>query len=197
MKKIISLTALLMMFVYKAHALDGLELGMPVYGGSGCPDQSVAAVLSPDSTALSVMFDQYTVEAGDRKTMDRKNCSIGIPVRVPQGYSVSVLKVDYRGYTYIPRGGRVTFDVEYFFAGSRGPRLSEYMTGPRDDNYMITDELLARAVVWSPCGAETNLRINTALRAQTNRNREQVLATLDSTDVDTKVIYHLQWKRCR
>ena len=116
---------------------------------------------------------------------------------MPQGFSISVIKVDYRGYTFIPRGARVRFDVEYFFAGSRGPRITENMSGPRDENYLLTDNLLASAVVWSACGADTNLRINTSLIAQTNRNRDDVLATLDSTDVDTKIVYHLQWRRCR
>jgi hypothetical protein len=183
------------------HAYDApsqLELGTPSYGGTGCPDRSVAASLSPGNTALTLLFDEYVVEAGSNgKSLDRKSCNLSIPIRVPQGYSMSVLKVDYRGYVFVPRGGRAVFDVEYFFAGSRGPRISEVMSGPTDRNYMITDELLARAVVWSACGAETNLRINTGLRVQTNRQRDDAIATLDSTDVDTKVIYHLQWKRCR
>jgi Domain of unknown function (DUF4360) len=176
-----------------------LELGEPEYAGTGCPNGTVASVLSPDNTALSVLFDQYVAEAGESngKTMDRKNCSLGIPIKVPGGYSVSVIKVDYRGYTFIPRGARVRFDVEYFFAGSRGPAIREVMTGPKDDNYVLTDRLLASALVWSACGADTNIRINTSLLAQTNRNRDDVLATLDSTDVDTKVIYHLAWRRCR
>src|SRR3982750_1792818 len=46
-----------------AHA-DDISLGQPGYGGTGCPGGSVSATLSPDAKSLSILFDQYQVEAG-------------------------------------------------------------------------------------------------------------------------------------
>jgi len=182
-----------------AQAQSGLQLGLPEHGGTGCPAGSVSATLSPDNTAVSILFDQYVAEAGAAtgKSLDRKSCNIAIPVRVPQGYSVSIFQVDYRGFSAIPSGGRGQFRVEYFFAGSQGLPANKILRSGVQQDYMFTDQLQASALVWSACGASTNLRINTSLLVQSNSRRDQAMATVDSADISNGIIYHLQWKRCR
>lgn len=179
-----------------AHA-DDISLGQPGYGGTGCPGGSVSATLSPDAKSLSILFDQYQVEAGGTtgKTFDRKSCNIAIPVHVPQGLSISVLAIDYRGYNNVPVGGSTNFNVEYFFAGSRGPVFNKTFSGPLDSDYLIHNELTAAATVWSACGVDVNLRTNSGIRV-TTRNNKQALATVDSEDVNAAIIYQLQWKKC-
>ncbi len=180
-----------------AMAAD-IQLGTPAYGGAGCPAGSASAALSPDSKTLSVLFDQYTVEAGasSNRSMDRKACNLAIPVHVPHGYSVAVFQVDYRGFASIPRGGRGQFNVEYFFAGSQGPKQTKTFLGPSSDTYNLTSQLTAEQVVWSPCGADTNLRVNTSLLVQTNAGREQALASVDSADITAGIVYQIQWRQC-
>ena len=177
---------------------DDIQLGQPAYGGSGCPAGSASAVLSPDQKSLSILFDQYITEAGGMsgRRLDRKSCNLAIPVRVPQGYSISVFQVDYRGYAAIPAGGRGQFNVEYFFAGSQGPRQTKTFNGPTNRQYDLSDRLTAEALVWTPCGADTNLRINTGLMVQTNAAYADALATVDSADVTAGLVYHIQWRRC-
>lgn len=177
---------------------EEIELGQPAYGGSGCPSGSASAVLSPDAKALSIIFDQYSVEAGSAaaKSFERKSCNLAIPVRVPGGYSVSVFQVDYRGFVAIPSGGRGQFNVEYFFAGARGPRQVKSFFGPSSDNYNLTSHLQSEQMVWSPCGADTNLRVNTSMLVQTNSRREQSVASVDSADVTAGIVYHIQYRRC-
>ncbi len=181
-----------------AAMAQSLQLGQPSYGGNGCPAGSASAVLSPDSQELSVLFDQYMAEAGGvtGKRIDRKSCNLAVPVRVPQGYSVAILKVDYRGFAAIPAGGLGRLDVEYFWAGARGPHVTRDARGPYNDNYTATDELLATTLVWSACGAEVNLRINSSMMVQTNNRMDQAIGTVDSVDVSSGVIYHLSWRRC-
>lgn len=178
---------------------QGLRLGQPGYGGTGCPAGSASVTLSPDEQAISLLFDSYVAEAGRTtgRTVDRKSCNITIPVSVPQGYSVAVFQVDYRGYNFLPGGGaRARFDVEYFWAGSRGPRVSRTFMGPMNDNYTLTDNLVAQTLVWTPCGASVNLRINSSMMAQSNSRMDQTIATVDSADVSSGLIYHIQWRRC-
>ena len=193
------LVAMISMSLAQGALADELRLGEPGYAGSGCPAGSVSAVLSPDQKTLSVLFDSYVAEAGGSSgnTIDRKNCTLAIPVHVPQGFSVSLYKVDYRGYTYVPRGANAQFNVEYFFAGYRGPRGQRSFNGPVDSEYLISNDIAVGALVWSPCGADTNLRINSAMTARTNARREQVMATVDSTDVRSSMLYHIAWQRCR
>jgi hypothetical protein len=199
MKKIMTMIASVTvgMLAISSVALAGdVKLGEPAYGGNGCPAGTASATLSPDNTQLSILFDQYVAEAGRSvgKSIDRKTCNLAIPVQVPAGLSVSILKVDYRGYVSIPRNSEARFSVEYFFAGSRGPTTQQIFRGPTDEDYLITDDLVATA--WSPCGASTNLRVNSSMLARSSRG-EDVLATVDSTDVDAQMVYHLRFRSCR
>ena len=134
MKTILALAALALSagFVSVAHA-DDISLGEPGYGGTGCPGGSVSTTLSPDAKSLSLLFDAYSAQAGGDtgKAFDRKSCNIAIPVHVPQGLSISVLAIDYRGYNNVPAGAKSEFNVEYFFAGAKGPSFKKTFYGPQ------------------------------------------------------------------
>lgn len=179
-------------------AADDISLGQPGYGGTGCPAGTVSVTLSPDAKSLSLLFDEYQVAVGGetRKSFDRKSCNIAIPVRVPQGMSVSVLKVDFRGFNHLPQSASSQFNVEYFFAGAKGPAFQRKFRGPLNEDYLINNELTVQAMVWSDCGVDVNLRTNSSIRVQTVSNRE-AMASIDSQDVSAAIIYHLQWRQCR
>lgn len=180
-----------------AHA-DDISLGVPGFGGSGCPAGSVSATLSPDQKALSLLFDEYQVAAGGTtgKSFDRKSCNVAIPVHVPNGLSVSVLAVDYRGFNHLPSGGASQFNVEYFFAGGQGPAFRKSFYGPLDSDYTISNQIVAQSMVWSGCGDDVNLRTNSSMRVRTSNNAE-AMATVDSEDVNAAIVYHLQWRTCQ
>jgi len=178
-------------------AADDISLGQPGYGGTGCPAGTVSVTLSPDAKSLSLLFDEYQVAVGGetRKSFDRKSCNIAIPVRVPQGMSVSVLKVDFRGFNHLPQSASSQFNVEYFFAGAKGPSFQRKFRGPLNEDYLINNELTVQAMVWSDCGADVNLRTNSSIRVQTVSNREAI-ASIDSQDVSAAIVYQLQWRQC-
>ncbi len=177
---------------------DDIRLGQPAYGGNGCPNGSLSAALSPDSKTLSVLFDSYQAEAGytTGRNTDRKSCNIAVPVHVPQGVSISLFQLDYRGFNRIPAGGSSRLSVDYFFAGGVGPRTSRFFSGPQSQDYLVTDQVEAGAIVWSPCGVDTNLRVNSSMVATTNSHNDQVLATVDSTDIKAGLVYHVQTRAC-
>ena len=179
-------------------AADGISLGTPGYGGNGCPANSASVTLSEDGQSLSIIFDQFIVEAGgaSRKTQDRKTCNIAIPVHVPQGYSVSVIDVDYRGYVSLPSQASARLTAEYFLAGSVGPRFDKSFIGRTDTDYTFRNSIGVQAQVWSPCGADTNLRVNAAMLVKTNRYGDDAMATVDSADFKAGILYQLQWRRC-
>ncbi|MBF0300906.1 MAG: DUF4360 domain-containing protein [Oligoflexia bacterium] len=197
MKKLLGL--LLVLASLSAFAAPDIRLGMPGYAGTGCPAGSASVTLSPDRTSLSILFDQYVAEAGGMtgKSFDRKTCNVSVPVQVPQGFSVSIFKIDYRGYVNVPVRGQANFNVEYFFAGAQGPRYQKTFNGGYDNQYFLTNTLAASAVVWSPCGQSVNLRVNSAMLARSNSAFEQAMATVDSIDIRSGLIYHIQWRACR
>jgi hypothetical protein len=176
---------------------DDISLGTPGYGGTGCPAGTVSVTLSPDAKSLSLLFDQYQVAVGGEtgKSFDRKSCNIAIPVHVPNGLSVSILKIDFRGFNHLPRSASSQFNVEYFFAGTKGPSFQRKFVGPIDSDYLINNELTAEAIVWSGCGADVNLRTNSSMRLSSLYNQE-ALASIDSEDVNAAIVYQLQWKNC-
>jgi len=177
---------------------DGIRLGQPEYGGTGCPIGSASVALSPDQSAISILFDQYVVEAGGQKSFDRKNCNIAIPVHVPQGYSVAVMAIDYRGFVQLPAGARANLMVNYFLAGQgRGVTSNKSFYGATSQNYLTSDRLGLESVVWSGCGADTILRANTSMLVNSNMRRDQAMATVDSADIEAGLIYHIQWRQCR
>lgn len=179
------------------HAADSIQLGTPAYGGNGCPAGTASAVLSPDAKSLSLIFDQFIVEAGGaNRSLERKSCNVAIPVHIPQGFSVSVVDVDYRGYVSLPAQASARMTAEYFLAGSAGPRFDKMFIGRTDTDFQFSNKLDINAVVWSPCGADTILRVNAAMLVRTNRYNDQATATVDSADFKTGILYQLQWKRC-
>lgn len=185
--------------VMNAYSQDTIELGLPAYGGNGCPAGTASATLSPDGSSLSIIFDEFLTEAGPAvgRTINRKSCNIAVPVHVPNGYSISVLAVDYRGYVGLPRSASARLQAEYFFAGMRGPRFSRDFIGATDRDYTFSNELGVESLVWSPCGADVNLRVNASMMVRNTNRSLDAIATVDSADINAGLIYHIQTRRCR
>ena len=58
------------------------------------------------------------------------------------------------------------------------------------------DKIGIVGTVWSACGADVNLRVNASMMVRTNRQKDDALATVDSADISSGLVYNLQWKRC-
>ncbi|MBF0300363.1 MAG: DUF4360 domain-containing protein [Oligoflexia bacterium] len=179
-----------------------ISLGEPTYSGSGCPTGSLSTVLAPDNKSLSVLFDQFSVTAGvgSAVALERKECALSIPVHVPNGYSVSVYKLDYRGHAEIPLNGIPSAEgklsVEYFFAGSQGITLSRSFVPGFSDDFTVTDNLAGTIDVWSNCGEDVILRTNTNITAKTNSLNETTMLTIDSVDITSGITFHLKYQTC-
>lgn len=176
---------------------DDISLGYPGYGGNGCPQGSVSATLSPDNKSLSLIFDSFVAEAGPAsgRTLDRKTCNVAIPLHVPQGFSVSIIGADYRGFVGLPRRASAQFMAEYFIAGQRGPTYVKQFAGGTNQDYFFQNMIGVQAVVWSACGADTNIRTNISMRVS-NTDNQDALATVDTADFSAGILYQLSWKRC-
>jgi hypothetical protein len=169
------------------------------FAGTGCPAGTVAGQLSSDLTTLTLLFSQYTAQAGTgiKPTEYRKNCQLNIKIQYPQGWQFSVFKADYRGYAYIPKGDTGTCKATYYFSGQTS-QISSTMTitGPYDDNYIKTDQFGLQSTVWSPCGLEGMLNINSEVRISPLDATLSALMTVDSTDLKFEQIHYLQWQSC-
>lgn len=172
------------------------------YAGTGCPAGSVAENISPDRQAFTVSFDQYiaAIGPGVAITEKRKNCQLTVDLDFPPGWSFTIFSVDYRGYVSLERNVQGSQQSKYYFQGqaATGTLVSQF-NGPIDDDYQIRDELGLSAQVWSPCGAQRALNINSIVLLNNARNRNgSGLMTLDSIDGQLRLVhrYGLQWRRC-
>ena len=176
--------------------------GTPTFLGSGCPKDSVAIIPATDNQSFSVLFSEFAATTGPSVSRDRKSCNLAVPVTVKSGVSIGIFRVDYRGNAYVPKSpsAYAQFDVEYYFAGQRGPTATKKYTPGFNDDILITNQIEVGAIVWSPCGAATNFRINSAVTAFKNvtRDGDEVQIAIDSVDttVEKGFRYYLTTKKC-
>jgi len=197
-KSLIVLSALVLASA-AAEAQSGISLGDPAYNGNGCPIGSASVAITEDGKTLSMLFDSFSAEAGNTtgRRIDRKSCQLRVPIHVPQGYSVALIGVDYRGFNAIPGNGAYSeLRAEYFYAGSRGPVFQKRFTGPRADNFTETNKLIATSLVWSKCGTDVIFSVNASATAMSNSQMQQTMMTVDSVDISAGLLYSLSWRRC-
>ncbi|NDJ25179.1 DUF4360 domain-containing protein [Nostoc sp. B(2019)] len=174
-------------FVNPAFAEPKVEITGAGYGGSGCPGGTASVNVSPDGQELSILFDKF-IALGNNPRESRKSCNLTIPIKVPQGFQISLYDADYRGYVAPQTTGILR--SEYFFAGQRGPIFSRQFGG--ETNYNVRDSLATVADVWSRCGDSLNMRVNAGMTA-----RGQGMATVDSFDLAHRgLIYHIKYRTC-
>ena len=200
-KTILGATALILATtsVVSAHNLGAVTIQKVGYAGNGCPAGSAEVILANDKKSASVIFDDYIVEAGGQgqRTFNRKKCDIAFGLKVPNGMSVAMIGAEYRGFTDLPRRAKATFTRNYFFAGSRGPRLKKSWKGQHSDDFYVKDKLGIMSRVYSKCGADVILRSKTAATLRTKRGQEAMFA-VDSAEISSKTIfrYNFSWKKC-
>ncbi len=181
----------------------GAYIDLPQYNGSGCPFGKLSAALSPDQTAMSVLFDDYSVRAGGSIYTDRKSCDITIPFFVPIGYQVGIVRTDYRGFIDLPVGGQAKFKVEYFLAGENTLPYTEVFSGSLSDNFLLQDTVNTQSVQWSGCSTPVNFRINTDLSVYSNSFGDEAMSTLDSAEITINdpagpkgLQFYFEWRPC-
>jgi hypothetical protein len=156
------------------------------FAGTGCGAGSVS-FSGQGTDTLTVLFSKYDAAKPRNKAasnMERTACSFVIPVQVKPGFQVSTMTADWRGYSE----GNGELFREYFFAGSHGPRRT---TSPKG-NYTEHDDLMH--TIWSGCNGDTvPMRINSSVRAVSSPS----YIAVDTLDLQNKIVFHLQWRKCR
>merc|ERR1711862_980952 len=166
--------------------------------GSGCPAGSVNIISSTDGKTVTVLFSGYYAQTEGFDTFDRKSCNLAVPFNINPNKQVALYQIDYRGYTWVPEdnGSETTFQVEYFFAGLKGPIVKR--TYEEEEEIVITDTV---PMIWSPCGGSEIFRINSSMIAKKENNDSQdAFITIDSVDGievnNTALTYYFDEREC-
>lgn len=192
--------------VYAQSSPSGVLITNVTISGSGCSNTSASAAISPDSRALSILFDNYMVEIGNgsenqNSTSLQKNCRIQISLQVPKGWTYSLEAIDHRGFASVPASAwafhRFTLESE----NSRVVSMREAMIkGPVTDNYEVRIAQKPGRNPWSPCNqVNQTVKVLSQLGVSyypRTTDRTQAMISLDSTDLALAQDLKLTWKQC-
>jgi len=194
-----------MKWVLKSVFAGALFVRRPIWADeiNGCPVGSYSIVLSPDGAALSLLFDQFTIESGRiaGSEIQRKVCRISSPLNLPANHSIGVYKVDYRGFAKLGAKQQAELDVQYFL----GPRDNEHgrvfkrkIKGPKEGDYLFSETIGAGQMKRAGCGAAALLDVGITLSLDAKRQIDQAMASLDTTDAAPlgALVFHLNLKKC-
>lgn len=184
----------------------------PNYQGNGCPQGTAAVTMSGDNRAVSIVFDNFTTEAGQQamKQSNEKTCRLIIPIEAPKGFRMAVAQLDYRGFHSLPAKAKARLTAIHQIRhqalkvlGTR-ERSQQTFEGPLSQDFFMSavieskpvvniksplgGGLLGQAVnpllnpILKTCGGTYNLEVDVSIAVMTNATGEQAMITLDTID---------------
>ncbi|MGL4622373.1 MAG: DUF4360 domain-containing protein [Chroococcidiopsis sp.] len=117
----------------------------------------VEQFVGDDSRTLSLLFDDFQAENGERKS-----CSVRVDTTVPSGFLVQGIQVLYQGSTKVPSGsGGTSLNRSYIFTGGA---LGVTKAPPATSKFTSTEELYQEedeiSVASASCGGQGQLGVN-------------------------------------
>ena len=193
MLKQISLLIGCFLSVCVAHS-QVARLGSPVLAGTGCPQGSVSVALTEDASTISILFSSFTTShsaaSGRSVSQIALSCRIQIPVEVPAGYAMDLMKLEYRGFYAVPtRSNLFTLETKALSVGKymiHPPQVTR-VPGPIASDYQIVHNL--HRPMRSACGQPfvLDFTINMSVQGPPGRGwirplEGDAMASLDSLD---------------
>jgi len=180
------------------------QIGIEVVkvSGNGCPTGSAAVAVSPGNTTFTVTYSQFLAQVGvgAKPGEFHKKCQIQLKVLNPPDYTYGIARVDHRGFASLASGATGTEKSNYNFQGMPSKELTTHpYAGPFADDWQATDVTNPGSIGHAPCGARRNFIIGTELRVDEGTSDPKTTTSfmsMDSTDSDLSVTYHLAWKKC-
>jgi hypothetical protein len=169
------------------------------YGGTGCPQGTVAHAMANDRQSMTLIFDQFiaSIGPGIENREARKNCTINVNLHVPQGWSYAIGTFDFRGYVQLDAGVRGTQRAIFHHQGGGRQGASQTsFVGPVARDYLLRDTIGLQSLVWSNCGATRPLVVNTQLHITSDDETKRGQMTTDSIDGKFSTILGISWKPC-
>lgn len=178
-----------------------VSVAVTATSGTGCRPGSTTVAMSPDNSAFTVAYSDFTALAGAGATLSQRNrsCQLSLRVGGVGGYRFAVARTDHRGFANLADGVALTQSAKYWFQGALLPRLRVHqLRGPIEDNWQFTDTVLGALLQLGPCSSTTTLVVDTALTVSGVRSGSAATswAAMDSTDGSLTSRYQLTWQRC-
>jgi len=165
---------------------------------NGCDAGAYSLVVSPDGTSLSVLFDDFVVNGGQDIG---KRCALTIPLNLPEGQSLGVYAVDYRGYAHLGQREAGLFTVSYTTGRGGNPRGFRHpIRGAQDGEFNFTDQLRPGMLRRIGCGEAAKIDFNAVLafrRAEASSEAMMALDSADGTRAPSGITFKFDLQPCR
>lgn len=171
----IGISTLLLTFAELSQAqIIGQTIGQVNYGGTGCPAETIEAVVDQAENTISLQLLDLQTFVGDAtaKTIDRKACAIAVPIKVPEGMMIGSIQALYLGAAVVSEVGTIQLNSEHFLAGGRG-KVNKITLGTTE---AASFGISQKATIASDCGADVSFRANFSMLAKTDSGSDDLTA---------------------
>ena len=177
------------------------DRGERVLEAQGCPAGAYSIVTAPDGGAISVLFDNFAVAGTEANGgFARMTCAMEIPLHLPEGYSLGVYQVDYRGFAHLGDKQRAELQVDYGTGrGNRGRRFHRDVKGVYDGDFTFNENLRGGILKRVGCGEDAVLNFRATLTLVSKRGAREGTMALDSVDGAPAggLVFGLDLKKCK
>lgn len=180
-------------------ALESVQLA-----GTGCPAGSARAELSPDGTALTILYDRFQAQVGRTVHTARANCQVLVRIRKPQLYSFAVESADFRGFVALERGARAEQRVRIETGSDALARINvnigaQSWLGPLNQNFTVSAARPVEGLKYLSClqpQRSAQLNVMSTITLENGRSNAEGLIAVDSFDGSLVQRYRLRWMNC-
>lgn len=180
-----------------------IEIESVDYGGDGCRPGTVAVVLSPDASELSVLFDEFQTRVGADVSNSRSKCDVRVRIKKPRLWSYRIDSVDFRGFVHLDAGVRAEQKIDFqngpSHAGFNKSFGYQRWTGPVSQNYLLTTikplngpDLLSCL----PAKKSVDLKLRSSIELKGGGGHKGGMMAVDSADGRVIHRYRLSWISC-
>lgn len=166
---------------------------------NACEEGTYSVIGSPDGATISILFDNFSLTGGNRRGIERISCSMQIPLNLPEGYSLGVYKVDYRGYARLAPRQNSILSVDYTLGfRNKSRRHRGRIQGAHDGDFVFSERIGAGFMKRVGCGEAAVLNVAAAIELKTRGEPGEAMVTLDSLDGASQgaLVYRVDYKRC-
>jgi hypothetical protein len=183
-----------------------IELELPLFSGNRCSANNSSVTLTPDKKALSILFSEFITQVGTEVGVlhARELCRVRIPIRIPRGVQVAIVKTDTRGFQSLPKGANSEISLTHHLSDQRSHRTIDRVphrqvynfAGPLEEDFVLGHHIESE-YIWSACGTGVTLHlaIQSILRTESDL-ATTIIDTLDLQASEKTMDYHLLWRRC-
>jgi hypothetical protein len=166
-----------------------------------CQGGTYSTISVSENGTISILFDNFQIStpAGFQKSVETRSCNVQVPLNLPQGYSLGVYAVDYRGFTHLADKQQMELSVGYSVGRRNGGRgFRRRIRGVYEGEFAFSDTLRPGILKRIGCGEEAVLSISATLELKTGKKTPDAMVVLDSIDGATPsgLVYRFDLKKC-